>query len=153
MSKMQKKANQTKEVVSTNKKSQSYRLNKITKDTIRGMIIGIVLLVIYSAANIWLSTVNAEQLESIMFLNQYRLGSKTLTAEVQSYAVTGDQMYYDNYMKELNEDKNRDIAWPVMRGLSNVLEKAKELCMVKRFWKWYRKLLRKTILHLKNGQN
>lgn len=111
MSKMQKKANQTKEVVSTNKKSQSYRLNKITKDTIRGMIIGIVLLVIYSAANIWLSTVNAEQLESIMFLNQYRLGSKTLTAEVQSYAVTGDQMYYDNYMKELNEDKNRDIAW------------------------------------------
>ena len=46
-----------------------------------------------------------------MYLNQYRLGSKTLTAAVQSYAVTGDQTYYDNYMKELNEDKNRDIAW------------------------------------------
>ena len=111
MSKMKKEAKQTKEAVSTNKKSQSYRLHKITKDTIRGMIIGIVLLVIYSAANIWLSSVNSEQLESTMFLNQYRLGSKTLTAEVQSYAVTGNQMYYDNYMKELNEDKNRDIAW------------------------------------------
>ena len=111
MSKMEKQGKPTKEVVSTNKKSQSFRLNKISKDTIRGMIIGIVLLVIYSTANILLSAVNAEQLESIMFLNQYRLGSKTLTAEVQSYAVTGDQMYYDNYMKELNEDKNRDIAW------------------------------------------
>lgn len=108
MRKMQKK---TKEVVNINKKSQSYRLNKISKDTIRGMIIGIVLLIIYSAANIWLTTVSSEQLESIMFLNQYRLGSKTLTTEVQSYAVTGDPMYYDNYMKELNEDKNRDIAW------------------------------------------
>lgn len=29
----------------------------------------------------------------------------------QAYAVTGNQQYYDNYMKELNEDKNRDIAW------------------------------------------
>ena len=74
------------------------------------IIIGIVLLVFYSAINIWLSSVNAEQLESTMFLNQYRLGSKTLTSEVQSYAVTGKQEYYDNYMKELNEDKNRDKA-------------------------------------------
>ncbi|MBR5128267.1 MAG: methyl-accepting chemotaxis protein, partial [Roseburia sp.] len=46
-----------------------------------------------------------------MYLNQYRLGSKTLTAEVQSLAVTGLQKHYDNYMYELNEAKNRDIAW------------------------------------------
>ena len=30
---------------------------------------------------------------------------------MQAYSVTGDQQYYDAYMKELNEDKNRDIAW------------------------------------------
>ena len=30
---------------------------------------------------------------------------------MQSYAVTGDITYYNAYMKELNEDKNRDIAW------------------------------------------
>ena len=94
----------------TNKKSQSFQLNKLSKDTFRAMIIGIVLLIIYSGANIWLSSVNAEQLESTMFLNQYRLGSKAQASNVQSYAVTGNQIYYDAYMKELNEDKNRDIA-------------------------------------------
>lgn len=52
-----------------------------------------------------------EQLETTMFLNQYRLGSKALTAAVQSYAVTGETKYYDDYMKELEVDMNRDIAW------------------------------------------
>lgn len=42
-----------------------------------------------------------------MYMNQYRLGSKTLTAAVQPYAVTGDKTYYNN-MKELHEDKNCD---------------------------------------------
>ena len=45
-----------------------------------------------------------------MYMNQYRLGSKTLTAAVQPYAVTGDKTYYNN-MEELHEDKNCDIAW------------------------------------------
>lgn len=45
-----------------------------------------------------------------MYLNQYRLGSKALTTAVQSYAVSGNTMYYDDYMRELNTDKNRDIA-------------------------------------------
>lgn len=45
-----------------------------------------------------------------MYMNQYRLGSKTLTTAVQPYAVTGDKTYYNN-MKELHEDKNCYIAW------------------------------------------
>ena len=52
-----------------------------------------------------------QELETTTFLNQYRLGSKALTYAVQTYAVTGNQDYYDDYMRELNEDKNRDIAW------------------------------------------
>lgn len=91
-------------------KSQSEQLKQMSRATYRSIIIGIVLLVFYSAVNFWLYSVNAEQLESTMFLNQYRLGSKTLTSEVQSYAVTGKQEYYEKYMKELNEDKNRDKA-------------------------------------------
>lgn len=51
-----------------------------------------------------------------MALNQYRLGSKTLTYSVQSYAVTGDQKYYDAYMKELNEDKNREKAIEILEN-------------------------------------
>ena len=94
----------------TKVKSQSAQLKQLSGATKRSMIIGIALLILYSVANLWLSSINAEQLESTMFLNQYRLGSKKLTSEVQSYAVTGNQQYYDNYMKELNEDKNRDKA-------------------------------------------
>lgn len=57
-----------------------------------------------------MSSVQNEQLEVTMALNQYKNGSKTLTSEVQSYAVTGDQLYYDNYMNELNVDQNREKA-------------------------------------------
>lgn len=93
-----------------NKNGQAAQLNKIVKDTYFIVKVGIVLLIIFTSANIWLSMVNAEQLESTMLLNQYRLASKTLTSEVQSFTVTGDDVHYQNYLKELNEDKNRDIA-------------------------------------------
>lgn len=90
---------------------QVAQLNKVVKSTNRFVKLGVLLLAVYVFLNSWLIILNAEQLESTMYLNQYRMGSKTLTSEVQSYAVTGKQIYYDNYMKELNEDKNRDIAW------------------------------------------
>ena len=60
--------------------------------------------------NVWMSHVTDEELETTTFLNQYRLGSKALTFAVQSYAATGDREHYDAYRKELNEDKNRDVA-------------------------------------------
>ena len=91
--------------------SQSAMLQQNTRSTYRILIISIVMMILFVGSNLYLSRINSQQLEATMYLNQYRLGSKTLTAAVQSYAVTGDQTYYDNYMKELNEDKNRDIAW------------------------------------------
>ncbi len=92
-------------------KSQLARLNKIVAATYRIVGVGILLLIAYTAVTVLVSRENAKQLESTMYLNQYRLGSKTLTAEVQSFAVTGEELHYNNYMKELNTDKNRDIAW------------------------------------------
>ena len=92
------------------KNSQVARLRKIVKQTNFSLILGIVLLVLLFFASISYAFVSNEQLESTMYLNQYRLGSKALTTAVQSYAVTGNQMYYDDYMRELNTDKNRDIA-------------------------------------------
>lgn len=91
--------------------SQSARLGSIVKEMKVVVRSSIALLIIFVAANLLSTWINAEQLENTMLLNQYRLGSKSLTSDVQSYAVTGKQMYYDAYMKELNEDKNRDIAW------------------------------------------
>lgn len=93
------------------KNSQVARLRKIVKQTNFSLVLGIVLLVLLFFASISYAFVSNEQLESTMYLNQYRLGSKALTTAVQSYAVTGDTMYYDDYMRELNTDKNRDVAW------------------------------------------
>ena len=94
-----------------NKNSQAYRLKNIVMKS-KGMVIagGIFLLLLFWIMIIT-NRISSEQLEDTMYLNQYRLGSKALTAAVQAYSVTGDQQYYDAYMKELNEDKNRDIAW------------------------------------------
>ena len=98
------------------KNSQSYQLHKIVKQSVIAVIIGAVLLLFSIGTNVWMSIVTDEELETTTYLNQYRLGSKALTYAVQAYAVTGEQKYYDDYMKELNEDKNRDIAWA---GLEN----------------------------------
>ena len=93
------------------KNSQSYQLKKIASQSIIAVAVGAVLLLLSLGTNLWMGKVTDEELETTTYLNQYRLGSKTLTYAVQAYASTGAQKYYDAYMKELNEDKNRDIAW------------------------------------------
>ena len=94
-----------------NKNSQSFQLKKIVNQSIIAVVVGAVLLLLSIGTNVWMTRVTDEELETTTYLDQYRLASKTLTYSVQSYAATGDQKYYDDYMKELNEDKNRDIAW------------------------------------------
>ncbi len=97
------------------KGGQEYLLQKINQRTKIAVIIGAVLLAASIVMTFLYSAVSAEQLETTMALNQYRLGSMTLTSAVQSYAVTGSQRYYDAYMKELNEDQNRDAAREILR--------------------------------------
>lgn len=92
------------------KNSQSFHLKRIVKQSVIAVIIGAVLLLLSVGTNMMVSRVTDEELETTTYLNQYRLGSKMLTYSVQAFAATGEQEYYNNYMKELNEDKNRDIA-------------------------------------------
>lgn len=100
---------------------QEAQLNKLVKRTISVVIIGVVVFVLSLIANLMSTLSSAKQLDVTMALNQYRLGSKTLTYAVQSYAVTGDEQYYDDYMRELNEDKNRDEAIAILedKGLTD----------------------------------
>lgn len=91
--------------------SQAFQLKKIIRQSVISVIAGTIFLLLSIGTNVWMNHVTDEELETTTYLNQYRLGSKALTYAVQTYAVTGNQEYYDNYMKELNEDKNRDIAW------------------------------------------
>ena len=93
------------------KQSQSYQLRKIIKQSAISVIVGALMLLMSVSTMFLMTHVTDEELETTTLLNQYRLGSKALTYAVQTYAVTGKQQYYDDYMRELNEDKNRDNAW------------------------------------------
>ena len=92
------------------KNSQELHLKKIIRKSVIATITGGILLILLIAINAFVLLMEEDRLETTRFLNQYRLGSKTLTIAVQSYAVTGDKNYYDDYIKELNVDRNRDIA-------------------------------------------
>ena len=119
---MQKKEEQT-----YGANSQVMRLKKIIKRSKISLIAGSILLILFFAASVVSNRLASEQLESTMYLNQYRMGSKNLTYAVQAYAVTADQQYYDAYMNELNVDRNRDIAWA---GLEKNDIKADEWAML-----------------------
>ena len=109
------------------KLSQEARLKQLTKRMYLVVGVAVVLLAAFMFLTSYSRNTAAEQLETTMFLNQYRTGSKNLTTAVQSYAVTGDEQYYQDYMDELNVDKNRDIAWA---GLQENVVKADEWAML-----------------------
>jgi len=96
--------------IKSDTESQTAHLQRNVKRSAIAVAAGIIALVLSIAANSWLSSVASEQTETMLLLNQYRLGSKALTYAVQAYAVTTDQTYYNDYNKELNEDKNREKA-------------------------------------------
>lgn len=93
---------------------QEAGLNRLVKKTIAIVVIGIVLLIASYAMSFGVSVAYDQQIEVAEALNKYRLASKALTYSVQSYAVSGNQQYYDDYMKELNEDKNRENAVAIL---------------------------------------
>ena len=91
-------------------KSQAAQLKRLVHQVLVSVAVGVVLLLGFIFFNMCMSRVHSAQINTTVALNQYRIASKTLTYDIQSYAVTGDQSYYDGYMKELNEDKNREQA-------------------------------------------
>ena len=109
------------------KLSQEAKLKDLTKKMYSVVGVAVVLLAAFMYLTSYSRSTAAEQLETTMYLNQYRTGSKNLTTAVQSYAVTGDEQYYQNYMDELNVVKNRDIAWA---GLQENDIKAEEWAML-----------------------
>ncbi len=99
-----------KEKVVSEKRSQAVKLKRLVRQAVLSVGIGAVLLLGFIVFNIGMSRIHNAQLNATVALNQYRVASKMLTYDIQSYAVTGEQGYYDDYMKELNEDKNREKA-------------------------------------------
>jgi methyl-accepting chemotaxis protein len=97
--------------------SQEKRLKKLVTHSAIAIVIGVLLLILFTVTSIYSQMINSAQLSAVRALNQYRLGSKALTYAVQSYAVSGDSKYYDDYMNELNVNKNRDKALEVLKSL------------------------------------
>ena len=93
---------------------QEAMLNKQVRKIITILGVGIVLLISSYIAIFLASSSYNRQIDVILALNKYRLGSKALTYAVQSYAVSGDEQYYNDYMNELNVTKNRDNALEVL---------------------------------------
>lgn len=92
------------------KNSQAAQLKRLVRQALLSVGTGAVLLLGFILFNVAMSKINSAQINTTVALNQYRIASKTLTYNIQSYAVTGEQRYYDAYMKELNEDQNREKA-------------------------------------------
>ncbi|MBE5875366.1 MAG: methyl-accepting chemotaxis protein [Lachnospiraceae bacterium] len=107
---MKEKAHSAKKVI-----GQEAQLTQIVKKIFAIVIVGIIMLLTTFITSAMTTSAAQEQLDVTMALNQYRLGSKALTAAVQSYAVDGNTHYYDLYMQELNVDKNRDNALAILR--------------------------------------
>ena len=89
-------------------KGQEAQLRSLTKQSYIAVAVGVILFVVSFLANLTLSGVQAEQLDVARGLNQYRLGSETLTMSIQGYVVTGSQHQYDVYTQELNVDKHQE---------------------------------------------
>ena len=61
-------------------------------------------------ANLNLDTINLNRYELYSNAKRFMDGSAYLTNEVRAYAATGDKTHFDNYMNEMQAEKNRDIA-------------------------------------------
>lgn len=95
-------------------RGQEAQLRALVRRAFISVGVGIVLLLGFGAFNFMLSNMQSLQLKAALALDQYRIGSKTLTFDVQSYSVTGDAKYQDSYWKELNENQNREKAREIL---------------------------------------
>ena len=99
----------------TIKNGQEEQLKRIRVQSLVAVIIGIVLVISSGLTSLTVTNYQKRQIETTNALNQYRLASKALTYAIQSYSVTGEKVYYDDYMRELNEDQNRDKALAILK--------------------------------------
>lgn len=76
-------------------------------------------------ANVRVDRANTDRFDLTQNANRFMNGSAYLTNEVRAYAVTGNQVHYDNYWNEINNLKNRDIGLANMKeiGITNAEQK------------------------------
>ncbi len=106
------------EASGSGKKSQSAMLKGLVRQAHVAVGIGVALLFCFIGLNVGTSRIHRAQLNTVSALNQYRVGSRTLTYDIQSYAATGRAEYCDYYMQELEVDQNREQAVETLKKCS-----------------------------------
>lgn len=103
-------------------KGQTARLQKSVKRLKISIFIGCMMLVAVYVSNFIFAHASKMQVENTVCLNKYQNASKMLTSSARLFTVTGEEIYYNSYYKELNEDKNRENAIAVLEknALSDV---------------------------------
>ena len=107
------------------KNGQAAQMKKLAITMVVTLGMGAILLVLAIASSLMLTKAQESELAVTMALNQYRMASKTLTENVQYYAFKGSEIYYENYMNELEVDKNRDAALKILKreGITSTEQK------------------------------
>lgn len=133
------------------KKSQSAMLKKLVRQAHVAVGIGVALLLCFVLLNMGVSRIHTAQLDTMSALNQYRIGSRTLTYDIQSYAATGQQEYCDYYMRELNVDQNREHAIETLKKCSLSEEEWKTLNQIAALSEGLVPLEEEAIAHVQSG--
>lgn len=110
MSKEKKVKNRVSEGVLQYPNGQEAHLTKLMKQAVVVIGIGVLLLLLCIASSLLITVDKNAQIEIGNALNQFRLASRNLTLSIQSYAVTGDEQYFNAYNTEVSVDKNREKA-------------------------------------------
>lgn len=103
---------------------QSVIMKQMTTKMVLLLMAGSIAFILAIILSIFMRNSLDDQNQLTKCTNQYRLASKRLTYDVQFFAASGEKQYYEDYLKELNVDKNRDYA----------LEKMKKIGLTDKEW-------------------
>lgn len=84
---------------------QAQRMKNLVKEIVGIVIVGVILLIASSVSNIVMTTTLKGQVDTTKAIEEYRVASKNLTVDVQSYVITGDTHYKETYQQSLETDK------------------------------------------------
>lgn len=91
-------------------KGQEAHLRSLMKQAVLVISLGVFWLIMCIVSSVLITVAKDAQIGVGNALNQYRIASRNLTLSIQSYAVTGEAHYYEEYIKEVEENKNRENA-------------------------------------------
>lgn len=106
---------------------QEAGLRKLMKQAGIAIGIGVFWLIMSVVSSLLISAAKDDQIGAIIALNQYRLGSRNLTMAIQSYATTGNQQYYNDYINEVNVEQSREKAVAMLANYDITAEEWEKL--------------------------